>query len=169
MTDYLDLEDLLSAAEAALGHPPEVGDVGLLEAALARPRATVFGAEAYADFDAKAASLLHSLVTGHALVDGNKRLGWVATRLFYRLNDRDLQVDPDQAFDLIASIADGSVRDVAAITEQLARWSHPTDPDPRNVTARLDAIPGASNRTSQGAQEAQSGQGVPLEDLEPTA
>jgi hypothetical protein len=39
------------------------------------------------------------------------------------------------------------------------------DPDPRNVTALLDAIPGAFDRAARGAQEAQSGKGVPLEDL----
>lgn len=83
MTEHLDLDDLLVAAEAALGGPPKVRDVGILEAAVARTRASVYGEDAYPDLHVKAAALLHSIVTGHALIDGNKRLGWVSVRLFY--------------------------------------------------------------------------------------
>jgi death-on-curing protein len=39
-----------------------------LEAAVARTRASVFGEDAYPDVHAKAAALLHSIVTGHALI-----------------------------------------------------------------------------------------------------
>ena len=75
MTEYLDLEDLRAAAETALGERPVVRDLGILEAAAARPRATAFGEDIYRDLERKAAALLHSIVTGHPLVDGNKRLG----------------------------------------------------------------------------------------------
>ncbi len=123
MTEHLELDDLLAAAEAALGRPADVRDIGVLEAAVARTRASVYGADAYPDLDAKAAALLHSIVTGHALVDGNKRLGWVAVRLFYRLNDRDLRAPIDDAFDLVVAVADGSLRDVAVIAAALRAWS----------------------------------------------
>ena len=123
MTEHLDLDDLLAVAEAVLGRPAEVRDAGLLEAAVARTRASVYGEDAYPDLDAKAAALLHSIVTGHALVDGNKRLGWVAVRLFYRLNDRDLRAPVDNAFELVVSIADGSIRDVADIAPRLCEWA----------------------------------------------
>jgi death on curing protein len=119
VTEHLDLDDLLAAAEAALGRRPDIRDIGILDAAVARTRASVYGEDAYPDLDAKAAALLHSIVTGHALIDGNKRLGWVAVRLFYRLNDRDLRAPLDDAFDLVASIADGSFRDVASIAAKL--------------------------------------------------
>ncbi len=122
MTEYLELDDLIVAATATLGRPPEVRDVGLLEGAAARPRASAYGVDAYPDLDTKAAALLHSIVTGHALVDGNKRLGWVAVRLFYRLNDRDLRMLPDSAYDLIIAIADGTVTDVRAIADRLGPW-----------------------------------------------
>jgi death on curing protein len=127
VTEHLDLDDLLAAAEAALGRPPEVRDIGILEAAVARTRASVYGEDAYPDLDAKAAALLHSIITGHALIDGNKRLGWVAVRLFYRLNDRDLRVPIVDAFDLVAAIADGSLRDVASIAAKLRAWSSELD------------------------------------------
>jgi len=47
----------------------------LLESVLARPKASVFGEDAYPDLNGKVAPLPHSLITSHALVDGNKRLG----------------------------------------------------------------------------------------------
>ena len=122
MTEYLNLEDILAAAAAALGHPPDVRDIGILEGAAARPRASAFGAEIYADIHAKAAALVHSLVTGHGLVDGNKRLGWIALRLFYRLNDLDLRLPPADAFELITGVADGSIRDVPVIADHLRDW-----------------------------------------------
>ena len=127
VTEHLDLDDLLAAAEAALGRPPDIRDIGILEAAVARTRASVYGEDAYPDLDAKAAALLHSIVTGHALIDGNKRLGWVAVRLFYRLNDRDLRAPIDDAFDLVIAIADGSIRDVASIAARLRAWSSKLD------------------------------------------
>ena len=119
MTEHLDLDDLLVAAEAALGGPPKVRDIGILEAAVARTRASVYGEDAYPDLHAKAAALLHSIVTGQALVDGNKRLGWVSARLFYRLNGCDLRAPADDAFDLVAAVADGSLRDVRDIADRL--------------------------------------------------
>lgn len=123
MTEHLDLDDLLAAAEAALGRPSEIRDIGILEAAVARTRASIYGEDAYPDLATKAAALLHSIVTGHALIDGNKRLGWVAVRLFLRLNERDIRVSIDEAFDLVRSTADGSVRDVADIAARLRRWT----------------------------------------------
>ncbi len=123
MTEHLDLDDLLAAAEAALGRPPDIRDIGILEAAIARTRASVFGEDAYPDLHAKGAALLHSIVTGHALVDGNKRLGWVALRLFYRLNDADIRVSADDAFDLVETVADGSLRDVPVIADRLRGWT----------------------------------------------
>jgi death-on-curing protein len=123
VTEHLDLDDLLAAAEAALGRPPDIRDIGILEAAIARTQASVFGEDAYPDLHAKGAALLHSIVTGHALVDGNKRLGWVALRLFYRLNDADIRASADDAFDLVKTVADGSLRDVPLIADRLRTWT----------------------------------------------
>ena len=54
-------------------------DYGLLEAAVARPQAAVFGKDAYPDLDSKARALLHSVARNHALIDGNKRLALTTT------------------------------------------------------------------------------------------
>ena len=86
-----------------------VRDVGLLDSALARPRSSAFGADAYASVGLKAAAMLHSLVSNHPLVDGNKRLAWLATVVFLRINDVDTAVTDDEAFALVWDIASGSV------------------------------------------------------------
>ncbi|MBV9119453.1 MAG: Fic family protein, partial [Chloroflexi bacterium] len=83
--EYLDTEDLLGLVRI-LGAGP-VRDLGLLDSAAARPRSSVFGQDAYADLTLKAAALLQSLCRNHALVDGNKRLAWLATVVFLDLND----------------------------------------------------------------------------------
>lgn len=127
MTGYLELDDLLAAADAAVGGRAEVRDIGLLQAAAARPQATAFGEEAYRTLDAKAAALLQSIVAGHPLVDGNKRLGWIALRLFYRLNDVDVRPAAEDAFGLVVSVASGEQRDVPRIAEILARWRTPVE------------------------------------------
>ena len=121
MTAYLSLDDLLAAAQASMGRTPEVRDYGLLESALARPQTTVFGADAYPGIHEKAAALLHSLVRNHALVDGNKRLGWVAVRLFYVLNDLDLRADHDDAFSFVMGVAAGEITEV----DEMAAWLAP--------------------------------------------
>lgn len=120
--EYLDLDDLMAAAEIAVGGQPEVRDWGLLESALARPKASVFGEDAYPRLHGKAAALLHSLVTNDALVDGNERLGLVAVLLFLGMNGCDLTATEDERVDLIVAIADGRLNDVDNIAKHLAPW-----------------------------------------------
>lgn len=112
----------MAVADVAIGRRPEVRDWGLLEAALARPKASVFGEDAYPGLNGKAAALLHSLVTNHALVDGNKRVGLVAVLLFYGMNGCDLTATEDERVELILAIADGRLSDVEKIAERLAPW-----------------------------------------------
>ena len=119
MTEFLDLDDLMAAANAAVGGTAQIRDVGLLQAAIARPQATAFGEPAYQTLDEQAAALLHSIVTSHPLIDGNQRLGWVAVRLFYAINDGDMRADAEAAFELVVAVADGTIRDVAAIAARL--------------------------------------------------
>jgi death-on-curing protein len=103
--EFLDLEDLVALVRR-LGAGP-VRDVGLLEAACARPRASVFGADAYPTLAGKAGALLHSIVANHALVDGNKRLGWLATVVFLDINGWSVAIDDEAAFRLVMDVAEG--------------------------------------------------------------
>lgn len=118
---YLDLADLMAAAAFALDAPVEVRDWGLLESALARPRTSVFGEDAYVTVWDKAAALLHSLVRNHALVDGNKRLGITAAALLLHRNGVDLSLDEDEAYDLVIAVAEGRA-DVPDIAAGLRSW-----------------------------------------------
>jgi death-on-curing protein len=71
--------------------------------------------------DRKAAALLDSLVGNHPLVDGNKRLGWLAVVVFYGLNDVDLDAPDDPAYDLVISVARRNVS-IDEIAAALACW-----------------------------------------------
>jgi death-on-curing protein len=117
MTRYLDLNDLLDmVALAGIG---PVREPGLLESALARPATTVFGRDAYVTLEEKAAALLHSLVKNHGLVDGNKRLGWLAATVFVGFNGYRVVLSQDQAFALVWAVADGTVSEIGEIATRL--------------------------------------------------
>lgn len=107
--EFLDLDDLLTLAERLLGSPAPVRDVGLLGSAVARPQTSVFGEDAYVDVWTKAAALLQSIVKNHPLVDGNKRLGWLATAVFLELNGVEATAAAnDDVYELVTAIAAGS-------------------------------------------------------------
>ena len=93
----LSLEDLVAIATRIGRGEPGIRDLGLLQSAAARPATSVFGEDAYPDLATKAAAMLESLVRNHALVDGNKRLGWLALVLLLALNGVRLDVDDDEA------------------------------------------------------------------------
>ena len=105
--EYLILEDLLGLVRRLSLGP--VRDLGLLDAAVARPRSSAFGEDAYPTVKLKAAALLHSIVTNHSLVDGNKRLGWLATSVFLDVNGEPVDLEDDDAFQLVLDVAGGRV------------------------------------------------------------
>jgi death-on-curing protein len=109
--DYLSVDDLLEIAGGVIGEFA-VRDRGLLASAAARPRTSAFGEDAYATFAGKAAALMHSVARDHALVDGNKRLAWAATRTFCVLNGHDPVFTVDDAEQLVQSVARGEVEAV---------------------------------------------------------
>lgn len=120
-TEYLDLEDLIQLVQD-LGAGP-VRDLGLLESALARPRTSLFGEDAYPGLQLKAAAFLHSICRNHPLADGNKRLAWLAATVFLDVNGWVLTMAEDEAFQLVMEVAAGraDVHEIAAAFEQHAR------------------------------------------------
>jgi death-on-curing protein len=105
--EYLELDDVLGLVRALRVGP--VRDLGLVDSAVARPRSSAFGEDAYPTVTLKAAALLHSLANNHALVDGNKRLAWLATVVFLDINGWATSLDDDEAFDLVWEIAGTSI------------------------------------------------------------
>ncbi len=78
---------------AETGGAPGLRDLGLLESAVARPRATFAGVDLYPDIHQKAAALMESLVQNHPFVDGNKRVGIASATLFLVINGWRLVAD----------------------------------------------------------------------------
>jgi death on curing protein len=107
VTVYLQLEDLLTLIDE-LGVGP-VRDLGLLDSAAHRPQTSLFGEDAYPDLHTKAAVLMESLTRNHAVIDGNKRLAWVAVVVFYGLNGPAVRAPEDDAYDLVIGVATGEL------------------------------------------------------------
>lgn len=122
--EYLELEDLIDLATGLFGDLPRIRDVGLLGSAAARPQTTAFGHDAYPDLWTKAAALLQSILKNHALVDGNKRLGWLATATFLEINEIGVtHVANDDVYDFViaVTVVYEDVEDIASALRQLAR------------------------------------------------
>jgi death-on-curing protein len=104
VTRFVTVEDVLVLAEAVLRGPPGVRDLGLLDAAVARPQAAFGGVEAYPSLHLKAAALLESLAGNHAFVDGNKRTAFASLLFFYDLNGLRMTMSHDEAYDLVIAV-----------------------------------------------------------------
>ena len=119
MTVYLGYADLLVIAEAATGEPAQVRDRGLVESALYRPQASAFGEDAYPTVELKAAALLQSLASNHALVDGNKRTALLACSVFLDMNGVVWAPGEDAAVELMLNVANKHLNTVEEIAERL--------------------------------------------------
>ena len=106
--DYLELADILKLGREIIAEF-RVREIGLLESAVARPKTSVFGEDAYLTFAEKTAALLHSIARNHALIDGNKRLAWSAARLFCLMNDLDINMKQDKAYEMVVGVAAGQI------------------------------------------------------------
>ncbi|MFJ2029916.1 type II toxin-antitoxin system death-on-curing family toxin [Streptosporangium sp. NPDC087985] len=123
MTRYLTLEQVLDLAELVIGDALAIRDLGLLDSAVHRPRASMFGQDAYPDLFTKAASLLQSLAINRPLVDGNKRLAWLATDTFLRFNGVEVDADDNEVYDLVVGVAAGDIDDLKLIAAMLGPWA----------------------------------------------
>lgn len=112
--DYLTDEDVLEAVHELGFH---VKDWGLLSSAIARPRASAFGQDAYPDIITKAAAMFESLVRNHALHDGNKRISVTLTWTFLLNNRVRLDHTKKDAYDFALATAAGELS-----FEQIRDW-----------------------------------------------
>ena len=120
---FLSLEDVLrihATQFAEEGGSPGLRDVGLLESALAMPRAGFGGEYLHPDLHEMAAAYLFHVAKNHPFVDGNKRTALVSALVFLELNG--VRVDaPDRAIeDLVVGVAEGLVPK-SAVAEFLRR------------------------------------------------
>ena len=77
---------------AETGGDPNIRDVDLLESALESAFATFDGQELYPTKEEKGAKLGYSLISNHAFVDGNKRIGMYILLTFLEING--VRIDP---------------------------------------------------------------------------
>ncbi|KAA9108426.1 type II toxin-antitoxin system death-on-curing family toxin [Microbacterium rhizomatis] len=87
----------------------QVRDEGLLQSALARASAGMFGQDAYETLELKAAAMFSSLAQNHSLFDGNKRLSLYLTFAFLRINGYRVTFTNDEAFDLVLDVAQSKI------------------------------------------------------------
>ncbi|WP_418957326.1 type II toxin-antitoxin system death-on-curing family toxin [Streptomyces tritici] len=121
-TRFLTVREVTDIARIAFtgGDAPELRAPGLLESAVHRPRARMFGESAYGDPYEQAAALLHAIAANHPFVDGNKRAAWLSAAVFLAVNGVDLaDVDQDLAYELVIEVAGGERADIPDIARRL--------------------------------------------------
>ena len=110
--NFLALEDVLQAHAhqiARYGGTEGTRDLGLLESAIAQPRAGVGDQYHHPDIAAMAGAYLFHIIKNHPFVDGNKRSGLEAALLFLDLNGVRLPVGHDELYALVIGVADSSI------------------------------------------------------------
>lgn len=84
-----------------------IRDLGALQAAAARPRATFEWDDLYPDLFAKAAALMESIIKNHPFVDGNKRTAITAAGIFLQRNGCRLEASQDDIYRFTMAMAVG--------------------------------------------------------------
>ena len=94
-----------------------IRDLPALESALARPFQTFQEKELYTTVVGKAAALIESILVNHPFIDGNKRTGYVVTRLFVINSGFDINASQDEKYEFVMKIASGKID-----FDQIAEW-----------------------------------------------
>ncbi len=122
---FLTLDEVL-AIHAELvsryGGSPGIRDLGLLESALAVPKASFGGEYLHGSLSEMAAAYLFHVVRNHPFVDGNKRAGLAAAIAFLGLNGQWLEADPVELGELVVAVAAGRATK-ADVAVALQSWS----------------------------------------------
>ena len=95
---------------AQTGGETGVRDMGLLESALAACDATFDGKKLFPAKEEKAARLCTGLISNHAFVDGNKRIGIYVMLTFLEVNGIRLKVTDDELVAVGLSLAQGNMK-----------------------------------------------------------
>lgn len=103
----------------ATGGSVGVRDEGLLDSAIEGAFATFDGVELYPSKEEKAAKLGYSLISNHAFVDGNKRIGVYVMLSFLELNGIHIEAADEDIVSLGLGVADGSMEQ-----KDILDWIH---------------------------------------------
>lgn len=110
------VEALHAAQVREHGGQQGLRDEGLLESALARP-IHIWTYHEGADLATLAAEYGFGLIRNHAFLDGNKRIGFVATNVFMLLNSYEIEASEPETVNIVLGVADGSLS-----REDYAAW-----------------------------------------------
>jgi death-on-curing protein len=129
MTAYPELGDYCEIAAELLGAAPRqielLRRIGIIDAALASPRARYGEHDAYSTLIEKAAVLIDHLARGHPLPDANKRTTFLTVWLFMELNGRPFMgQDPETDVPMVERIATGEAT-IGEISVWLERRTAP--------------------------------------------
>ena len=94
----------------ATGGSIGVRDTALLESALESCFATFDGVDLYPTKEEKGARLGYALISNHAFVDGNKRIGVYLMLTFLEMNGIRIQATNEEIVEIGLSVADGSMQ-----------------------------------------------------------
>jgi death-on-curing protein len=124
--EFLYLDDLAAIHRDQIeryGGEMGIRDVGLLESAVAQPRATFGGEFLHRDIFEMAAAYLFHVVKNHPFLDGNKRAGAVAAIVFLALNDVVLEGDEAglEAITLAVACGRADKKQVAEFFRKIAK------------------------------------------------
>ncbi|MFO0836986.1 MAG: type II toxin-antitoxin system death-on-curing family toxin [Phycisphaerae bacterium] len=108
--EFLELADVLYIHNDQIkryGGDATLRDAGLLDSAVAMPRATFEGRFLHRDLFEMAAAYLFHIVQNHPFVDGNKRTGTAAALVFLEMNGITIEADEDALVELVLKVAQG--------------------------------------------------------------
>ena len=94
-----------------------IRDIGLLESALEACYATFDGKELFPSKEEKAARLCVGLISNHAFVDGNKRIGIYVLLTFLEVNGISIEATDDELIEVGLALAKGEMK-----YEELLAW-----------------------------------------------
>ena len=118
--NYLNINQILAIYNEVIeqtGGSRGIRDMSLLESAVARPQGSFAGEEFYPGVFSKATALGHSIICNHSFVDGNKRTGYMAMRLFLNINGYDLKAPLKEKYKFVMEIAQNIRKE-----ESIAQW-----------------------------------------------
>jgi len=99
---FLTLEEILAIHKSVIGRfggQLGIRDHGLLLSALYRPQTGY-----YNDLAEMGAALFESLIINHPFVDGNKRVAFFGTDVFFRLNGYQFKVKPNDTYQFLVGL-----------------------------------------------------------------
>lgn len=102
---------------AETGGDPNIRDIGLLESALDSAFATFDGKELFPTKEEKGAKLGYSLISNHAFVDGNKRIGMYVLLTFMEINGMPIDPTEEEVARVGLAVAAGTMQ-----YEDLLEW-----------------------------------------------